>query len=129
MATAHPPQKSSPLAPRGEATSHPTSSPPARKPQGDHPSVRETIQVARRRSKEWPWEVRLLHLGGYLAAAKVVAPAMRQVRSHDAAAAPRNAAGDTDSLAERGGLLTDTGSIAERGSVAGTSLAGRSVLD
>ncbi|MCJ1383731.1 hypothetical protein MMC17_006845 [Xylographa soralifera] len=124
----HQPQKSSPLATSGQVPSPPTSSSLARKSQGDNSTLRETIQVARRRSKEWPWEVRLLHLGSYLAAAKVVAPAIRQVRSHDAAG-PRNASGETDSLAERGGLLNDTGSIAERGSVAGTSLAGTSVLN
>ena len=54
MAMAHQPQQASPLAPRGDAPSHPTSSSlsssPARKPQGDHNSLRETIQVARRRS-------------------------------------------------------------------------------
>jgi len=128
MSMAHQPQKSSPLAPSGEVPSSPTSSSLARKAQGDNNSLRETIQVARRRSKEWPWEVRLLHMGGYLAAAKMVAPAIRQVRSHDAAGS-RNASGDTDSLADRGGLLNDTGSIAERGSVAGTSLGGTSALN
>ncbi|MCJ1294850.1 hypothetical protein MMC34_006409 [Xylographa carneopallida] len=117
---AHQPQKTTlPLATSGDAPSGPT---PSRKSPGDNPSLRETLQVARRRSKEWPWEVRLLHMGGYLAAAKVVAPAIRQVRRHDAA-------GETASLAERGALLNDTGSIAERGSVAGTSLAGTSVLN
>ncbi|MCJ1389831.1 hypothetical protein MMC18_002688 [Xylographa bjoerkii] len=128
MAMAHQPPKSSPLATCGEGPSHPTSSSPARKSQPDNQSLRETIQVARRRSKEWPWEARLLHMGGYLAAAKVVAPAIKQVRSHDAAGL-RTVSGDTDSLAERGGLLNDTGSIAERGSVAGTSVAGTSVLN
>ena len=67
-------------------------------------------------------------MGGYIAAAKVVAPAIRQVRNHDAAGA-RNASGETDSLAERGGLLNDTGSIAERSSVAGASVAGTSVVE
>jgi len=125
---AHQSQKSSPLATSEPVPFRATSSSPAQKAQGDNKSLRETIQTARRRSKEWPWEARLFHMGGYVAAAKVVAPAIKQVRSHDAGER-RTKAGETASLADMGGLLNDTGSIAERGSVSGTSVAGTSVLN
>ncbi|MCJ1477862.1 hypothetical protein MMC13_006535 [Lambiella insularis] len=84
--------------------------------------LREVLHASRARSTEWPWEARLMHMGGAVALTAVAVPVAARNRGRRAGGAKRAGAGaETDSLAGRR-LLDDGEGMAKRTSVAGTSV-------